>query len=65
MNWEKFRSPARATFKYPNYPKSLCEFGKKIGSVRPRFKIPNLCANLNFTIENKMKNLQEPGHISN
>ena len=64
MNWEKLRCPARVTFKYLNYPKSLCEFGKKKWKciIRPRFKNLNLCPNLS---SNKMKSLHKAGHISN
>ena len=74
MNWEKLRSPARATFKDSNFL-SLCELGKTWKhSLRPRFQRPNLnllmnweklCTNLSFTIENKMGNLHKAGHISN
>ena len=65
MNWEKLRSPGRATFKNPNF-QSLCELGKTCkNSQRLRFKSSNfesidelgVCPNLSFSIENKMENL--------
>ena len=37
MNLEKLRSPARATFKNPNF-QSFCELGKKL-KVQPKTKI--------------------------
>ena len=41
MNWEKLRSPARATFKNPNF-KSLGELSKTWKcSLSPRFESPN------------------------
>ena len=77
MNWEKLRSPARATFKNPNF-RSLRENWEKTlkYSLRPyqNSKVPiwnllmhweKLCPNLSFTVKNKMGNLYKTGHISN
>ena len=41
MIWEKFRVPARATFRNPNF-QSLCELGKTWKyALSPRFNSPN------------------------
>ena len=74
MNWEKLRTPARATFKHPNF-QSLSELGK-LGSTtyaqdsqvpisNPQMNWEKLNPNLSFTAENKKGNLHKAGHISN
>ena len=72
MNWGKWRSLVRKTFKNPNF-ESICELPRTCMCNRsPRFKSPNfesvddqetLCPNLSFTNENKMGNLDKAGHI--
>ena len=69
MNWEKSRSPARATVKNP---KISLLIGKNL-EVQPKTntqKIPilnlwrnweNLCPYLSFTVDNRISNLHKIG----
>ena len=72
MNWEKLRSPTKATFENSNFqfPGQLGKLWQQ--SLRPAFKSvsfnlwmnwENLCPNLSFAIENSMGNLRKTGHI--
>ena len=57
MNWEKLKSPTRATFKNPNFQSFYKLVEPKTNIQKSQFEsngeLRKVCHNLSFTVENK------------